>query len=411
MSERDPASVRFQSRYNCLKVTVNGDVTRIRALGEDGEVFDETTVCIAPHDDAVAYAVRHTPEVESTPADDGDGNIAGQMFDFAGPGIPAISGESSNPGEYYFNYDQYEFFVGIKNVSIFPGQTLFLFIGAEAPNEVCSLEGLGNDVIDPEGQGADGLDFLEHLVFTNFMPMVGCILGDETADGTYRDFDSRGASINTGQGVFHLNPTLDPIAGARLQQFNQSPQTSIVPNEENADFIEVSIPLGVLGNPAPGDEVCVAAVVGLDTVKTNISEQSRRLDSGFFGAGMSADNGISVIRGIRAKLDHDPDGDGMTSYEEAVAGTNPDDPESLLEMYVEQDGEIIEMSWRAATGRVYRVESSLKVNGPFQLLDELIIDGNELTPGGGAVVSITNRIESAQGEFYRLRVDQIPPGG
>ena len=43
-------------------------------------------------------AAWHTPVVETTPADDGHGNITGQVFDFVGEPIPTINGASANLG-------------------------------------------------------------------------------------------------------------------------------------------------------------------------------------------------------------------------------------------------------------------------------------------------------------------------
>jgi hypothetical protein len=99
------------------------------------------------------------------------------------------------------------------------------------------MAGLGNGTLDPEGQGADGLDCLENLSFTNFTPAIGCILGDEYGDGQFRSFLRTNVSagfpqgisnlaLNIGQGVFRLNAGLRDVPGALVQQFNRSPQTN-----------------------------------------------------------------------------------------------------------------------------------------------------------------------------------------
>ena len=47
---------------------------------------------------------------------------------------------------------------------------------------------IGNGKLDATGEGADGLDFLGNLSFSNFAPSIGCILGDEYADFQARSF-------------------------------------------------------------------------------------------------------------------------------------------------------------------------------------------------------------------------------
>lgn len=52
----------------------------------------------------------------------------------------------------------------------------------------------------------------------------------------------------------------------------------------------------------------------------------------------------------------DPDGDGMTTAQEYVAGTDPNDPGSVLEVLLEWPGELPDVQWTPRLGdRHYRV--------------------------------------------------------
>src|SRR5260221_13294600 len=158
---------------------------------------------------------------------------------------------------------------------------IFLFVESPRMTGVTNLIGLGNGLADPAGQGVDGLDFLENLSFANFTPSIGCVLGNEFADGQYRNFARTNLALNIGQGVFFLDPTFSDVPGARLQQFNRSPQAGGESGEQNADFIEVSIPLSPLGNLQAGGPFKNRAVVcgpGID-----IGQQPRELDSSHLG--------------------------------------------------------------------------------------------------------------------------------
>ena len=128
-----------------------------------------------------------------------------------------------------------------------------------------------------------GLDFLANLSFTNFAPSLGCILGDELADGQYRSFARSNLTMNIGQGVFRLDAGLSDVPGIRLQQFHSSPQVTSLTGEENANFIEIAIPLQELGGLQPGDVIKIGAVVGGGKFNTNQDQQTRLIDSGFLG--------------------------------------------------------------------------------------------------------------------------------
>ncbi|HKS38252.1 MAG TPA: hypothetical protein VJW76_13735, partial [Verrucomicrobiae bacterium] len=210
---------------------------------------------------------------------------------------------------------------------------------------VTNLAGVGNGRVDPDAEGADGLDFLQNLSFTNFAPTIGCILGDEFGDYPYRYFNRTGLSLNIGQGVFRLNSGITDIPGARLQQFNRSPQAGGVSDEENADFIEIAMPLAELGGLQPGNTIKLGAVVGGNAFDTNLDAQTRQLDSAFLGTALfGSGQGSVILEGVSVRLapDPDPDSDGLTSAEEAVVGTDPLNPDS--------DGDDLVDGWEFRNG-------------------------------------------------------------
>ena len=296
---RGAASSQFYRVSEFVRVAVQGDSLRLEAMGTNGAVFDSMTIQRSPPPPQLYNASWHTPRVESTPADDGHGNINGQTFDFNGAPIPTLAGDFSNLGRVYVNNDATHLFLGFEQAMIYSNQNICLFLETPRQEGVTNLVGLG-DGLAGTGEGVDGLDFLENLSFTNFAPSVACLLGDEYADGQDRHFARPGLGLDLGQGVFRLDTSFSDVSGIRLQQFNRSPQALEPLNqlqypERNANFIELAIPFEQLGGLRPGDTIKVAAVVGRAGWETNA--QTRELDTSFLGSAMTGSGHSNVVLG------------------------------------------------------------------------------------------------------------------
>ncbi len=381
---RAPASAQFHLRWHAVLVEVAGDALHLRAMDRDGTVFDEMHLHRVPPPAAGHPAAWHTPAELPEPAvADGDGNFAGQFFDLVGPPLPSAPGEFSNLGLGHVNRDRTHLYLGFRHVALPDDGNLFVFLEVPGREGVTSLVGQGNGVVDPDGEGVDGLDFLENLAFANFRPALAAVLGDEFADAPARGYwrtnivaAGGGLTVRTnlplpiGQGVFWLQPGFPEVAGARLQQFNRSPQNGGVPQEQNADFIVLALPLAELG--LRGDETLrLGAVVGGGSL--DLERQWRELDAAFLGTHLEGHGlGPVVLEGRAVRLGDaldpagDPDGDGATNAAELVAGTDPRDPASVLRLGVRQTAAgQFELIWPAVPGRTYQLEKALHPGGPF----------------------------------------------
>jgi len=130
---------------------------------------------------------------------------------------------------------------------------------------------------------------------------IGCILGDEFADGQIRHFKRPGARFNAGQGIFYLDRSFSDVPGIRLQQFNHSPQVEPAPDESNADFIEVVIPFKSCGDLRSGDVVKLAAIVAGGDL--NRFSQSQSIDTSLLGTFLSGQGHEKIVLGaVRVKL-------------------------------------------------------------------------------------------------------------
>jgi MBG domain (YGX type)/Bacterial Ig-like domain (group 3)/Calcineurin-like phosphoesterase len=294
--QRDGASSQFYTVPEFLKITVQGDSLFLQAITTNGNVFDYMSLRRTPPPAQLYESSWHTPIVETASANDGHGNINGQTFDFVGTPILTVAGKFSNLGRVYVNNDFTNLFIGFDQGMFYSNNNVFLFIETPGKSGVTNLIGLGNGIAD-NVEGVDGLDFLENLSFTNFAPSVACLLGDEFADGQFRNFSRPGMALNLGQGVFGLDRGFTNVPGIRLQQFNRSPQ-ALGPYEasypeRNANFIEVAIPYNQLGGLQPGDTIKIGAVVGLGGYDTNA--QTREIDTSFLGSSMAGSGQSNVV--------------------------------------------------------------------------------------------------------------------
>jgi predicted phosphodiesterase len=302
----DEASNQFWSRYNCVKVSVRENTLKLSALGLEGEVFDEMTLQTAPPPREIYPSAWHSPPLDSRPSNIADGNIPGQKLDFRGTPVPAKSGKNACPGRLWVNNDDYNLYVGLDQVAISGSQNILLFVQYGDTGGRTGMSGLGDGIYNPDAEGAEALDALENLGFTNFAPSIGCILGDQFADGQFRAHGRTNNIFSGGQGIFFLTPGFPDVPGVLLQQFNRSPQQSALMADRSAQLIALSIPLDPL-SLVPGAKVRIAAIVANDFDPTNGISTMQTLDAGYIGAAMGANaNGDILLEGVEFRLSRNP---------------------------------------------------------------------------------------------------------
>ena len=321
-------SSQFISRHHFLRVNVGAEETLVEAVGLDGAVFDKVHVRRTFPAREVAAAAWNSPAIEMAAGT--NVNVAGQTFDFAGNAINAPMGLFTSPGRLFVNNDHNHLYLGFDEVMLRAGQELLVFLEVPGLAGTNSLQRIGNGAVDPEFEGADGLDFLANLSFEDFSPAVGLVLGDEWGDIASRGFLRTGQSIRTGQGAFYLTNGLPLMPGQRLTQFNRSPQDFSAAYEQNSDFIEIAIPYSALGMLKPGDLIKVGAITALAMIDTNSATQTRQLDTGAIGYSLQSSAAGTKLEAVEVRLspDVDPDRDGLDNDEETQLGTNPGDADS-----------------------------------------------------------------------------------
>lgn len=446
--ERDYLCAHFWRNNHVLKARITGDTLRIDAYDEFGQLFDQAVITRAPPTNQVFAATWNSPVIDTIPANDGDGNIIGQAFDFVGTPIPAMSGEFSNLGDMWVNNDATNLYVGFAHSLLRTSDNLFLFIESPRQSGVSSMNGLGNGLVDPTGQGADGLDFLHNLSFTNFAPSVACLLGDEKADGQFRSFARPSLARNIGQGVFRLGANLTDVTGARVQQFNLSPQPVSegahqgAGAEQNADFIELAIPYAALGGLHPGDGIKIGAVVGGAMLNTN--SQTRELDRGFLGMALhGSGTNLTKLEGLTVQLaDYpadldtdgdglkdrwevangldrlsaagndgaggDPDEDGMNNGQEQSSGTNPRERGSVLSVQAQMlDAQRVLISWSAVPGRTYEVQWTPALGEAYRVVVAEGLPRMAGTVNESVELHLPSLVSQPATVFFRIQV--VPP--
>jgi len=99
-----------------------------------------------------------------------------------------------------------------------------------------------------------------------------------------------------------------------------------------------------------------------------------------------------------ASRDADPDGDGLTNWQEYLAGTNPLNANSVLRVTrIEAVAEGIRLTWNSEPGRVYAIEIAPALGDPFTA----VVNGIEAEPPSNSHV-VPVDFNSVQGAFFRI---------
>jgi len=442
----DPTLAQYHRRYHCVEVSVDRERLDLRAVDNAGEVFDAMTLQRIPPRSEIRSAAWHRPDIETDPMDPAAVNQAGQTFDFRGDFIPVTCGLFSNLGRCYVASDESNLYVGLAHVMIGPDDAIVLAVGTAADPSPSGLE---------RSQAIDGSCLppgLPPLGCRGFEPRVVCLLGDERADGARSPAVRALGSAALAQGIFQVAAGFPECPGSRLQQFNRSPQDAEAAGEQNADFIEIAIPLGALGGPLAGEEIALslAAVrwsstnggwqytvdagrlgsrdyaAGLDASCQSPPEEFARfgpqaqpgphpalepvwvrlarnpdLDGDGLDDGWEREMGLDPARSTGEDgAAGDPDSDGHSNRAEMLAGTHPRHWESALRLSAETlPGRRLRLTWPAVPGRRYRVESrGVEANAVWQTL------GLPVT-AYRSQASLSCDQPASAARVYRLRLD------
>ena len=91
----------------------------------------------------------------------------------------------------------------------------------------------------------------------------------------------------------------------------------------------------------------------------------------------------------------DPDHDGLSNYQEFLAGTNPNDANSVLRVTdIGADSGQVSLTWNSVAGKTYTIYGASQINGPYTPLLTV--------PSAGNGVTSTNVTGSASSQFYRI---------
>lgn len=93
----------------------------------------------------------------------------------------------------------------------------------------------------------------------------------------------------------------------------------------------------------------------------------------------------------------DPDHDGLNNYQEYIAGTNPNDANSVLKVTgMDASNGQVHLTWNSVAGKTYTIYSASQVDGPYTPLFTM--------PSAGDGQTSTNLTSSALNQFYRVGV-------
>lgn len=357
---QEPTSVYALSHSHLTLVTIDGAEAELRALDPDGRELDRAWYRREPPPaDVLWTAAWHTPADPTPLPPDGDGNRLGQIFDLRGEPIPGVTGRFAHPGRLRVDVDETFVHLGVEGMALPEGDDLILFVGVEGRPGITAMEALVEEPPPAGSSGAEALGWLGNVGFADgFEPLLACVLGDEFADGTDRFFErprvvvmGEAGETNTwvqrptarGQGVFRLAIGFPEVAGARVEQFNRSPQQESSLQERSANYAVVSIPRTALGLDQEDILQLAGLVVRADPPARSLPA-ARWLDGAFIGSSL-------LGRGFAAAQ---------------LAPVRVRQPARPLRLKADRLGAAtLRLRWRGAPRALYRVESTADLNEPF----------------------------------------------
>ena len=332
-------------------------------------------------------------------------NEPGDAFDLGVAGgalATTFQGGFGDFGQVYVDADDENLYLGGTNCNLGGNNNaLVLFLSVDTLSD--GVETLWNL------RGAPfGLDRLHNLALAP-AAHVAVVVGDEFGDGSFPHFNLE-SGTDFGQGVFYLcrSNAFQPVAGARLAQFDGAGTAATAGSDDDGDRQtdrwEAAIPWRSLNAAAGWRSVRALHVSGV-IASDGVSGSDRFLSGNFLGASaagtLSGGNyGFDFVSlaGWRVGLPfEDSDLDGHTDLQEDLAGTDPADAASQLEM---TGGDAAGLRFASVPGRQYRLQYKLDLttNAPWTDLPATWCPT-------GVSCAVTGLVENATSAFYRVRLE------